>query len=264
MSSVRIPISRNRPSIATFESKSLSGPGPLPGPRGRKGHRAGRANRRERFAPINLANQTGSDFGPIRRYPTLAVPGDVSREKARMLAAGVQGRHVLEALPAGAQEVVAVLDGDFLQRLETVDRETGAYHRHLAHSASGQLREHLAGVGLQPPGRPEARLEADAPLAVAQHQLFGEQARGFLTLAEIRIAVVEVALRYPVEGNQQVARAPVLLPVLEHAGAQGVDVFRLIVVFRDEAQLRQPAPAPELGAHLIVDRAGRRAAILRE
>ena len=33
--------------------RSASGPGPLPGPRDESCHRAGRANRRERFAPIN-------------------------------------------------------------------------------------------------------------------------------------------------------------------------------------------------------------------
>src|SRR5690348_7288798 len=97
-------------------------------------------------------------------------------------------------LTAGAQEPVAVLDGDFLQRPETIGRDSRADHGHVTHPPSGQLRQYFAGIGLQPAGRPEARLEADAPLAVAQHQLFGEQPRGLLTLAEIRVATVEIAL----------------------------------------------------------------------
>ncbi len=48
------------------------------------------------------------------------------------------------------------------------------------------------------------------------------------------------------------------------AGAQRLDVARLIVILGDEAQLRQPAPAAQLRRHLVVDRAGGGAAVLRE
>src|SRR6266436_10011371 len=66
------------------------------------------------------------------------------------------------------------------------------------------------------------------------------------------------------KGNQQVSRAAVSLPVLGDAGAQRIDVARVLVIVRDEAQLRQPAPAAQLGTHLVVDGTGGGPAILRE
>src|SRR4029077_5497112 len=110
----------------------------------------------------------------------------------------------------------------------------------------------------------KARLKAHAPLPVAQQQFVREQARRGLAAAEVRVALVEVAFRNPMKGDQQVSRAAVSLPVLGDAGAQRIDVARMLVIVRDEAQLRQPAPAAQLGTHLVVDGTGGGPAILRE
>ena len=78
---------------------------------------------------------------------------------------------VFVALPAGAQEHVAVLDRDLLERFQAVDRESGAQHIDVADAASGHARQYRAGVGLQPGLRTEARLEAHDPVALAQQQI---------------------------------------------------------------------------------------------
>ncbi len=75
---------------------------------------------------------------------------------------------------------------------------------------------------------------------------------------------MEVALGNPVERYQQMAGAAARLPVLSDACAQRVDVTRIIVEFRNEAQLGEPAPMAQLRAHLVVDRPGGGAAVLRE
>ena len=54
---------------------------------------------------------------------------------------------------------------------------------------------------------------------VERTALLGEQARGLLTLAEIRIAALKVAFRNPVKGHEQPFGAPVGLPVLHDTGA---------------------------------------------
>ncbi|HKR84957.1 MAG TPA: hypothetical protein VJS37_12320, partial [Terriglobales bacterium] len=53
------------------------------------------------------ARSAVGNFGPIGRYPPLAVPRDVARQEPRVLGARVERRHVLEPLAAGPQEVVA-------------------------------------------------------------------------------------------------------------------------------------------------------------
>src|SRR5262249_59437460 len=83
--------------------------------------------------------------------------------------------HVLEAATAGGGESVAVLDGDFLEGLQTIDREAGAYHGHFAHAACRHRGEHVAGCRPQPVRGPETRLKADAPLALTEQQLVGEK-----------------------------------------------------------------------------------------
>ena len=69
--------------------------------------------------------------------PPLAVLRDQLREALRVAGAGIERRHVLETLATGAHEGGAVLDVDFLERFQAVDREARAHQRHLAHPARG-------------------------------------------------------------------------------------------------------------------------------
>src|SRR5690349_927517 len=116
-----------------------------------------------------------------------------------MLLTRIQGRHILKLLAAGCQEQIAILHLDFLEGLETIDCESGAYNSDVTGSTPGHFFQDGAGVGLQPRIPAEAGLEAHAPFGVLQEQLIRKQARGLLTLAEIRIALVEVAFRNSME-----------------------------------------------------------------
>ena len=196
--------------------------------------------------------------------PALAVLLDQVREALRVAGAGVERRHVLVALATGADEGVAILDIDLLERLQAVHRKARTHHGHFAHAAGGHPGEHRARVGLQPVRRTKARLEAHAPLPVAQQQLIREQARRGLAAAEVRVAVLDVAFGDAVKGNQQVGRAAVSQPVLGDAGAQRFDVARMLVIVGDEAQLGHGAPAAQLRTDLVVDGSGGGTAILRE
>src|SRR5205823_10585718 len=103
---------------------------------------------------------------------------------------------------------------------------------------------------LQPVRRAKARLKAHAPLPLAQQQLIREQARGGLAAAEVRVALLDVALGNAVKGNKLVGRAAVSAPVLGVAGEQRFDIARMLVLVRDEAQLGKRAPAAQLRTDL--------------
>src|SRR5215469_1619043 len=96
--------------------------------------------------------------------PSLAMPRDQLRQEPRMLGADIQCRNILVLLPAGAHENVAILDVNFLERLEAIDGESRANHRHVTDAASRHLRQHTTRVRAQPAGRAEPRLKAHAPL----------------------------------------------------------------------------------------------------
>ncbi len=190
--------------------------------------------------------------------------GDEIRQEPAGFRPRIQRRHVHELLAAGREELRPVLHLDFFHRLETVDREAGTHHRDFIDAARGQARHEIDGIRTQPRARAEFGMEAHRPLIVAEHQLVSEQARGLATFVEIRVAVVEQRFRNTVERDHEVTRAPLRFPLLGHARAQCVDVTGMIVILRDEAQLRQPAPAAQLFVDLVVNRAGSGSAILRK
>src|SRR5205807_2009377 len=165
---------------------------------------------------------------------------------------------------AGAHEGLAILDVDLLGRLPAVDGETRAPDGNLAQSPGRHAVEHLDRVGLEPTGGTEARLKAHAPCPVRQQQLVRQQARGRLAALEVRVALLNVALRDAVEGDEEARGAAVGLPVLGDARAQRLDVARVLVIVGDEMQLGERAPAGELRRHLVEHRAGGGAAVLRE
>src|SRR5882757_532447 len=196
--------------------------------------------------------------------PALTVTRYQIGQETCMFRTRIQCRYVLELLAACSHEDIAVFHLAFLESLETIDCKAGTYYSDASGFAPRHFFEHGTRVWLEPRIPAEAGLEAHAPLIVLQEQLVREQARGFLTLAEIRIAVVEVAFRDTVERHQQMLGAPVFLPVLDHGGPQGVDVAGIVVILSDIPQLRQPAPTTQLSVYLIVGSPRRCAAILRK
>ena len=120
-----------------------------------------------------------------------------------------------------------------------------------------QLREHLAGVRLQPARAPEARLEGHAPRICGEAEPLREQARGALALIAIGIAQRDETLGHSVKRHEQVARGAVLAPMFLHARRQRFDVRR----DRRDSRTRNAAPAPgaaaQRGAHLVEHGAGR-------
>jgi len=67
-----------------------------------------------------------------------------------VLRAIVKRWHVIEARAAGVQEHFAPADGNLLERLETIDRESGTKNGDRSDAARGQLCQRCVGGWLQP------------------------------------------------------------------------------------------------------------------
>jgi hypothetical protein len=83
------------------------------------------------------------------------------------------------------EEIVAAFLGDFFQGFQAVGDEAGADHVDAADALAAPFVQGRRGVGLQPFGLAEARLEADLELLGLQVQAFGQQAAGLVAFAEI-------------------------------------------------------------------------------
>ena len=105
----------------------------------------------------------------------------------------VERRDVVIGLAAGRNEIVAAFLSYFFQRLEAVGNEAGADDIDALLSLSAQCLQRWCGVGLQPFGLAEARLETDFVLVVVETQSGGKQPAGFVALAEIGVAKIEAA-----------------------------------------------------------------------
>src|SRR5574341_1816603 len=97
----------------------------------------------------------------------------------------------MEVAPAGPEECALRLDGDFLECLQAVAYETRADDVHPPGPAPPERFERAGGVGPEPLGAAEARLERDAILVLAQPQRFSQQPPGRLAFAVIGITLVE-------------------------------------------------------------------------
>ena len=190
--------------------------------------------------------------------------GDEVGQGARMQRARVQRGNVIEARSTRLQEVVAVLDVDFLDGLEAVHGETRADDRDAPDPAPGQRFEQVVGVGLEPLAGAILRLEGNAPLAIGELEFVRQQAGRPLALAEVRVALVEIPFGDTMEGHHELFGPAVACPVVGDRMAQRFDVAGMVGVLRDEPQFRHPAPAPQFGLDLVVDRSGRHAAVLWE
>ena len=162
----------------------------------------------------------------------------------------IQCRQIAVLLAARRQENLLILDSDFLQRFQTIGSETGADHIDLFNPRPCPIRQHHAGIRLQPFGAAKAGLEGDRPLPGWESQPFGNPPGGFKALAMIGIAGQQIAPRQAVEGKQQPV-AGLLTPPGADAGGQGVQIAGIVVIMSDHAQFRQPAPTAQFRSDRI-------------
>ena len=102
-----------------------------------------------------------------------------------------------EAIAPVMQEDFAVLDGDFLQRLQAVRDETRIDDRYPLHAFAGEPLDRLVGVGLA--ATPQVRSGTGTSLEplLAPAEPLPEQSRGLLAVAVVGIALVEIHFGRP-------------------------------------------------------------------
>lgn len=76
-------------------------------------------------------------------------------------------------------ENLAVLDVELLQRLKAIGREAGRDDGERLRTGLGQRLHRLVGIGLEPFGRAEARLEGQPEALGRQIELLAQQPPGF-------------------------------------------------------------------------------------
>lgn len=130
----------------------------------------------------------GADFLPFRCYPALQVCGDDIAQGAYPVITFIQAGDVTELLASGAEEGGLAFQRNLLQGFEAVTDETGADDIHPVDALLAEFFQGCRGVGLEPFGTAEARLEADLVLILFQFQRLCQQPTGFLALAVIGVA----------------------------------------------------------------------------
>ena len=92
-----------------------------------------------------------------------------------------------------------IFAGDFFQRFETIGGKARGDDREIFHTAFGERLHGHVGIGLQPFGHAEARLEGEHEFVGAKPEPFAEQPRGLVTLTIVGITLDEIVLRDAVE-----------------------------------------------------------------
>src|SRR5690606_41428111 len=100
-------------------------------------------------------------FGEAAGRPAGEMPFGEAGQRVDERRGLVQAIDVAEGLAAGPEEGVPAFDGDLLEGLEAVGDEAGTHHVDTAHARLRQLAQRRFGVGLQPLGAAETRLEGD-------------------------------------------------------------------------------------------------------
>ena len=114
--------------------------------------------------------------------------------------------------PPACAKIAGVFDADLLERLQAVGDEAGGDDGEALDAALGQLPHRVGGVGLQPFGPAEARLERHPqPLLAPSRSAVAQQARRLGALAIIGIALVEIGLRDAVKGGEHDLRLEIEL-----------------------------------------------------
>ena len=120
------------------------------------------------------------------------------------------------------------------------------------------------GVGLEPFGAAEARLEGQAQLVVVEFQPLAQEPRGLDALAVIGIALVDIGLGHAVVGGEDdvgLERQARQLG-LQRVG-EGLDIDRVVEPGRRDAQRRLAAHLHQRAERLVAHRRGGGGGVLR-
>ena len=179
--------------------------------------------------------------------------------RGRVIDAG----QVIELFPTCAEKGVARFLGDFFEGLEAIRHKPRADDIDPPYPLASQGLKRRLGVGLEPGGPTEARLEGDHPLVLGQAQALREQARHLVTLTVIGVALHQRAVRHPMEAHDQAIWPALFVPCLPDIGGNGLEVSRVVMKIPDQAELRQITPRSEFSSDLIKNGPSRRTGILR-
>ncbi len=188
---------------------------------------------------------------------------------------GIQTGHQHQFLATRLDELFTTAIADLLEGFDAVGDEGRAHHQQLLHALLRQLVETRLGVGLDPLGAAEARLEGHRPLIVTQpglrreagggaHALRAVAAGEYLALGTLAaiialkavragwIGLVQVTLGQPVETQQQMIE--ILLQMRPGTGDQRVEVLRLVVERLQDRQLQRQSALADDPARFLNDR----------
>src|SRR5205085_6061179 len=150
----------------------------------------------------------GADISPLRRLtgsgrdPALKfAPHDVI-DHAHAGFAVIQAGNGGEILSAVMVKNLRILARDFLQRFQAIGSKARRDTCEVFYAACGQRLHRHIGVGLQPLGCAEARLEREHEFALVEPEPRAQQPHGLLTLAVIWIAFEQVVLRHAMKRRE--------------------------------------------------------------
>ena len=92
--------------------------------------------------------------------------------------------------PPLAWKISRDADGDFLEGLDAVGGKAGADDHEIAGPAAGKPGDGFGGIGLEPLGATEPRLESDDEAVRAEPRCLAKEARRLLAVAMIGIALL--------------------------------------------------------------------------
>ena len=169
----------------------------------------------------------------------------------------------MEALAAVLQERRAALHGDLLERFEAVGNEAGTDHVDRAHALVGHRLETGLGIGLQPFGPAEARLEGHQVAVLGQAKRFGQQPARSSGIRSGRVALVERESRHAMKAHHQLFGLAVARPVFAYRCGQRRDISGVAREVPHVADFWQVAPLEHAARDLVHDARGRARSVLR-
>jgi len=105
----------------------------------------------------------------------------------------------MELLAAGLEKSGAAFHADLFQRFEAIGGKAGAEDIDARHSLAGEPLQGGLGIGFEPAGAPEARLEGDEPLVGGEPKPLGHEPRRLVAFAVVGVAQFQRAPRHAVE-----------------------------------------------------------------
>src|SRR5262245_49532729 len=139
---------------------------------------------------------------PSRLEPAFELPLDQVDEQLDSARAVVEAGNVAELLPAVLVEDFLVLLGDLLERLDAIGGKAGRDDGDAFDPRPRQGLHRLIGVGLDPFGAAETRLEGELQIRAERPERGAERLDARDALLPVGIAPVDVVLRHAVEGGE--------------------------------------------------------------